>query len=76
MTSALEPESVLATLESANRLLVQQVFRPIGNEYRISVPAAASTDETTPILYEAEEAQHQGGHPLPAVAGREGSPSS
>jgi uncharacterized protein YxjI len=27
------------------------VFRPIGNEYRISVPAAASTDETTPILY-------------------------
>ena len=51
MTSAPEPESVLSTLESANRLLVQQVFKPIGNEYRISVPAAASTDETTPILY-------------------------
>ena len=51
MTSALEPESVLSTLESANRLLVQQVFKPIGNEYRISVPLPGSKDEGAPILF-------------------------
>jgi uncharacterized protein YxjI len=51
VTSTLEPENVLATLESADRILVQQVFRPIGNEYRISVPAPGSTDEGTPILF-------------------------
>jgi uncharacterized protein YxjI len=41
----------LAALDSAERLLVQQVFKPIGNEYRISVPVAGSTDEGTPLLY-------------------------
>jgi uncharacterized protein YxjI len=46
-----ESENRLAELESADRLLVQQVFRPIGNEYRISVPAPGSTDEGTPLLY-------------------------
>jgi uncharacterized protein YxjI len=51
VTSALEPESVLSTLESANRLLIQQVFRPIGNEYRISVPLHGSKDEGAPILF-------------------------
>ena len=40
-----EPETVLTTLDSTDRLLVQQVFKPIGNEYRISVPAPGSTDE-------------------------------
>lgn len=42
---------VLAELESADRILVQQVFRPIGNEYRISIPTPGSTDEGRPLLY-------------------------
>ena len=33
-----DAQSVLAELASADRLLVQQVFKPIANEYRISVP--------------------------------------
>jgi hypothetical protein len=31
--------TVLAELEAATGLLVQQVFKPIANEYRISVPS-------------------------------------
>ena len=51
MTSALpEAETVLSELESANRLLVQQVFKPIANEYRISVPTPGSTEEGRPLL--------------------------
>jgi uncharacterized protein YxjI len=46
-----DPESVLAPLESADRLLVQQVFKPIANEYRISIPAASSTEEGAPLLH-------------------------
>jgi uncharacterized protein YxjI len=42
---------VIAELEAANRLLVQQVFKPIANEYRISVPAPGSTDEGRPLLF-------------------------
>jgi len=38
-------------LETADRLLVQQVFRPVANEYRISVPAPGSTDEGAPVLF-------------------------
>ena len=41
----------LRELESADRLVVQQVFKPIGNEYRISVPGPGSTEEGTPLLY-------------------------
>jgi hypothetical protein len=44
-------KTVPPELESAERILVQQVFRPIGNEYRISVPAAGSTDEGQPLLF-------------------------
>jgi uncharacterized protein YxjI len=44
-------QSVLAVLESTDRLLVQQVFKPIGNEYRISVPAPGSSEEGRPILF-------------------------
>jgi uncharacterized protein YxjI len=51
VTSALEPETVLATLDSTDRLLIQQVFKPIGNEYRISVPLPGSKDEGAPILF-------------------------
>jgi uncharacterized protein YxjI len=45
------PEEVLATLEAADRILVQQVFKPIANEYRISVPAPDSSDEGRPLLF-------------------------
>ena len=42
---------VLTELESADRLLVQQVFKPIANEYRISVPQPGSTEEGRVLLY-------------------------
>jgi uncharacterized protein YxjI len=45
------PADVLATIESSDRFLIQQVFRPIGNEYRISMPAPGSTEEGQPVLY-------------------------
>jgi uncharacterized protein YxjI len=44
-------QNVLAELESADRILVQQLFKPIGNEYRISIPTPGSTDEGTPLLF-------------------------
>jgi uncharacterized protein YxjI len=50
-TVAPDPQTVLSQLEAANRLLVQQVFKPIANEYRISVPAPGSTEEGEPLLY-------------------------
>jgi uncharacterized protein YxjI len=34
-----------------DRFLIQQVFKPIGNEYRISVPADGSTEEGEPVLF-------------------------
>jgi uncharacterized protein YxjI len=34
-----------------DRFLIQQVFKPIGNEYRISVPADGSTEEGDPVLF-------------------------
>ena len=46
-----DAQSVLAELASADRLLVQQVFKPIANEYRISVPLRGSTDEARPLLF-------------------------
>jgi uncharacterized protein YxjI len=46
-----DPQTVLSELEAADRLLVQQVFKPIGNEYRISVPSPGSTEEGRPLLY-------------------------
>ena len=44
-------QSVMSQLESSDRLLVQQVFKPIGNEYRISIPSPGSTDEGRALLY-------------------------
>jgi uncharacterized protein YxjI len=41
----------MSAIESSDRFLVQQVFKPIANEYRISVPADGSTDEGEPLLY-------------------------
>ena len=43
--------NVLSELAQSNRLLVQQVFKPIANEYRISVPTPGSNDEGRPLLY-------------------------
>ena len=52
MTSAVpEAATVLSELEAANRLLVQQVFKPIANEYRISIPTPGSREEGRPLLY-------------------------
>jgi uncharacterized protein YxjI len=49
--TGVDPQQVLAEVEATNRFLIQQVFKPIGNEYRISVPAPGSTDEGRPILF-------------------------
>ncbi len=45
-----DAESVLDTIERSNRFLIQQVFRPIANEYRISAPPAG-TEEARPFLF-------------------------
>ena len=42
---------VLSELKGTNRLLAQQVFKPVANEYRISVPGPGSTEEGRPLLY-------------------------
>lgn len=52
MTSmAPDAQTVLGELQAADRLLVQQVFKPIANEYRISVPTPGSTEEGRLLLY-------------------------
>ena len=43
--------TVLQQLEGSDRFLVQQVFRPIANEYRISIPSPGSTEEGRPVLF-------------------------
>jgi uncharacterized protein YxjI len=49
--SPAEHSAVLAQIEAADRFLIQQVFKPIANEYRISIPAPGSTDEGAPLLF-------------------------
>ncbi|MEW6581495.1 MAG: hypothetical protein AB1416_01875 [Actinomycetota bacterium] len=44
-------DGVLSRLAATDRLLVQQVFKPVGNEYRISVPSPGSTEEGVPVLF-------------------------
>ena len=46
-----DPAETLVALEASDRFLIQQVFRPVANEYRISVPAPGSTEEGTPLLF-------------------------
>jgi uncharacterized protein YxjI len=46
-----DARSVLHALSGADRILVQQVFRPIANEYRISLPAPGSDEEGEPLLF-------------------------
>src|SRR3954447_8614767 len=41
----------MSPIESSDRFLVQQVFKPVANEYRISVPADGSTEEGEPLLF-------------------------
>ena len=43
--------SVLDAIEQADRFLVQQVFKPMANEYRFSVPPPGSTEEGDPLLF-------------------------
>ncbi len=43
--------STIPELESSNRFLIQQLFKPLANEYRISIPTPGSTEEGRPILY-------------------------
>jgi uncharacterized protein YxjI len=50
-TLAPDPQTVLSELEAADRLLVQQLFKPIGNEYRVSVPTPGSAEEGRPLLF-------------------------
>jgi uncharacterized protein YxjI len=50
-TTDIDTHAVLAAIEQADRLLVQQVFKPIANEYRISIPDPSSADEGEPLLY-------------------------
>ena len=38
-------------LEHTDRFLVQQVFKPIANEYRISVPTPGDAQEGRPVLF-------------------------
>jgi uncharacterized protein YxjI len=49
--TANDPARVLDAIERSDRFLVQQVFKPIANEYRFSVPAPGSSDEGEPLLY-------------------------
>lgn len=45
-----DPATVFSELESADRLLVQQVLRPIANEYRIAAPGPELGDVDRPLL--------------------------
>src|SRR4051794_16188706 len=49
--AAADPQQVLADIDGSNRFLVQQVFKPIANEYRISIPSPGSTEESRPLLF-------------------------
>ena len=49
--SVLDRQSVLEQLRVANRFMIQQVFKPIANEYRISIPTPGSREEGRPLLY-------------------------
>ena len=50
-TAATDATRVLSAIDGSDRFLVQQVFKPIANEYRISIPAPDSTEEGEPLLF-------------------------
>jgi uncharacterized protein YxjI len=47
----LDTSTVLNDIAGQDRFLIQQVFKPIANEYRISIPAPGSTEEGEQLLY-------------------------
>jgi uncharacterized protein YxjI len=49
-TTLRDPAAVLETIEQSNRFVIQQVFKPIANEYRISAPPEGS-EEGEPLLF-------------------------
>jgi len=51
MSTPTTDAQVLDRIETADRFLIQQVFRPIANEYRISVPQAGSKEEGEPLVF-------------------------
>src|SRR3954471_1584814 len=52
MTSTpLDVGRVSDTIERADRFVIQQVFKPVANEYRISVPTPGSAEEGEPLLF-------------------------
>lgn len=44
-------DAVLEQLAASDRFLIQQLFKALGNEYRISIPAPGSTEEGAPLLF-------------------------
>jgi uncharacterized protein YxjI len=50
-TTVTDVDRVLRAIEASDRFLVQQVFKPVANEYRISVPEAGGSDEGEPLLF-------------------------
>jgi uncharacterized protein YxjI len=50
-TTSRDQGGALEELDGSRRFLIQQVFKPIGNEYRISIPAPGSSEEGRPILF-------------------------
>jgi uncharacterized protein YxjI len=46
-----DPRATLAELEASSRFLVQQIFKPVANEYRISIPPPGGTDEGRAVLF-------------------------
>ncbi len=49
-TTIRDPAALLETIQQSNRFVIQQVFKPIANEYRISAPPAGS-EEGEPLLF-------------------------
>ena len=43
--------TTIPELESSSRFLIQQIFKALANEYRVSIPAPGSTDEGRPVLF-------------------------
>src|SRR4051794_25739194 len=41
----------LDAIERSDRFVIQQVFKPLANEYRISAPAPGVVEEAEPLLY-------------------------
>src|SRR5918992_6001366 len=49
--STRDPSTVLSELEGSDRFVIQQLFKALANEYRISIPSPGQTEEGRPILF-------------------------